>query len=178
MTEIRFAGFGGQGIILAGFIAGKAAVIYDGKEAALTQSYGPEARGGACSADVVVSAQKVDYPKVTTPDVAIIMSQDAYATYGPSLRPDTLLIIDSDLVVVDDAKHKRLCEVPATRITEKLGRKLVANIVMLGALAALSDAVSADALKRAVLDSVPKGTEELNTKAFQAGFDHARAPRT
>lgn len=172
--EIRFAGFGGQGIISAGRIAGQGAVIFDGKHAVLTQSYGPEARGGACAAEVVVSDVPVDYPVVETPDVAVIMSQEAYTTYGKDLRPGGTLILDQDLVEYGPRSDVRLLLVPATRLAEGLGRKIVSNVVMLGALAAAVPTISQDALLKAVLAAVPSHTRDLNARAFEAGFAYVK----
>lgn len=172
--EIRFAGFGGQGIISAGRIAGQAAVIFDGKHAVLTQSYGPEARGGACAAEVIVADAPVDYPILTTPTVAVIMSQEAYATYGRDIQPGGTLILDEDLVEHEPRSDVRLVLVPATRIAEGLGRKIVANVVILGALAAAVPTVSKDALLKAVLAAVPPHTRSLNEKAFQAGYAYVK----
>jgi len=128
--EIRFSGFGGQGVILAGYVLGKAATIYDGREAVFTQNYGPASRGGACRADVVVSDEPVDYPKVTDPDVMVVMSQEAYATYAAQRSSDCLLLIDEDLVTANNGEGRIRC-IPATRIAEGLGRRIVANMVML-----------------------------------------------
>ncbi len=172
--EIRFAGFGGQGIISAGRITGQAAVIYDGKHAVLTQSYGPEARGGACAAEVVVDQRVVDYPIVVQPNLAIIMSQDAYHTYGHDIRSEGILILDPDLVEHEERTDVKVLEVPATRIAEGLGRKIVANVVMLGALAAAAPVVSKDALLQAVLASVPPHTRDLNQRAFEAGYNYVK----
>ncbi len=172
--EIRFAGFGGQGIISAGRITGQAAVIYDGKHSVLTQSYGPEARGGACAAEVVVDNRMVDYPILVQPEIAIIMSQDAYNTYGRDIRPGGTLIVDPDLLEREERSDVRVLEVPATRLAEGLGRKIVANVVMLGALAAAAPVVSKDALLKAVLASVPPHTRDLNQKAFEAGYNYVK----
>jgi 2-oxoglutarate ferredoxin oxidoreductase subunit gamma len=168
--EIRFAGFGGQGIVSAGRIAGQAVVIYDRRHAVMTQNYGPEARGGACAAEVVVSDMAVDYPNVNVPDVAVIMSQEAYAKYGQDVRPGGTLLLDQDLVEHEPRADVRLVEVPATRLAEGLGRKIVSNVVMLGALAAANSVVSREALLKAVLASVPPRTRELNERAFEAGY--------
>jgi len=171
-TEIRLTGFGGQGIILSGYIIGKAAAIYDRKYATFTQSYGPESRGGACSAQVIVSDEPVHYPHLIEPDILVIMSQEAYSKYVDDLKPGGLLIVDEDLVHTDDrAQGKRLFKIPATRLAEeKLGRRVVANIVMLGFFSAITDVVSKEAMLQAVLSSVPKGTEELNARAFETGY--------
>ena len=105
-TEIKLAGFGGQGIVLAGFILGKALSVYDKKNAVLTQSYGPEARGGACSADVVTADGYIDYPEVTSPNIVVIMSQEAYSKYGQNLDQNGIMLIDEDLVKIDKSNNK------------------------------------------------------------------------
>jgi len=176
-TEIRLSGFGGQGIILAGYILGKAAALYDHKHATMTQNYGPESRGGACSAQVIVADAPVSYPHLTAPQVVVAMSQEAYTKYAGELAEGGLLVIDQDLVHPNgDAHHVqvRVASIPATRIAEQMGRRMIANIVMLGCLAALDHTVSADALRQAVRVSVPKGTEDLNLKAFERGYEHGQ----
>ena len=175
--EIRLSGFGGQGIIRSGEIVGKAAVLYDGRFATFTQSYGPESRGGACAAQVVIADDPVElsYPHVIDPSILIIMSQGAYNKYVPDFRRDGLLIVDEDLAELDEAAEGvQVLKVPATRMAEELGRRIVANVVMLGFVAAVTDIASPEALKKAVLDSVPKGTEELNKNAFKAGFKYGQ----
>ena len=170
--EIRFAGFGGQGMILAGHIVGHAASIFDRKNAVLTQSYGPEARGGASSADVVISDAEIDYPKVTLPEIIVVMSQEAYKTYGMKVGKDAIMIIDEDLVKVDAGR--KVLSVPSTRLAEQMGKRIVANIVMLGYFAAVTDVVSLDSIRKSLLENVPKGTEDLNIKAFELGYSHAK----
>lgn len=170
--EIRVAGFGGQGIVLSGTIVGKAASIFGKGFAALTQSYGPESRGGSCRAEVIVSDVPIDYPYVSSPQVQIILSQDAYAEYGRDAPPETLLIVDSDLVKIDPSQTPKPLSIPASRMAQDLGRPVVANIIMLGFLAARNDIVSCEALKKAVLDSVPAGTEDFNMKAFELGYNY------
>ncbi|MDQ7784802.1 MAG: 2-oxoacid:acceptor oxidoreductase family protein [Desulfomonilaceae bacterium] len=171
--EVRLAGFGGQGIILSGHILGQAASLFDGKNAVFTQSYGPEARGGSCSADVVVADVPIYYPKVGLPDVLVVMSQGAWGTYGGSMRPGGILIMDEDLVTIDrEPEGVTVFRVPSTRIAEEMGRRIVANIVMLGALAALGGVVEYDSLKQSVLKSIPPGTEELNISAFDKGYQY------
>ena len=174
--EVRLSGFGGQGIVLAGNILGKSVALFEGKNAVFTQSYGPEARGGACSGDLVISEGAICYPKVTRPDVLVFMSEEAKNTYGKLLESETTVIIDQDLVINDglEGRCSRLFSVPATRIAEGLGRKMVANIVMLGFLAAVTDVAKYESLKKAVLASVPKGTEELNTQAFEKGYQYGQ----
>lgn len=177
--EIRLSGFGGQGIILAAYILGKAAALYDHKHATMTQNYGPESRGGACSGQVIISDAPVSYPHLTRPNVVVAMSQEAYAKYSTDLAEDGLLLIDDDLVQPNDRKHQtRLYRIPATRLAEEMGRKMVANIVMLGFLAALDHSVSAEALRRAVRESVPKGTEEFNLQAFERGYQYGQEIHT
>ena len=168
--EVRLAGFGGQGIILSGHILGKAAALFENKNAVFTQSYGPEPRGGSCSADVVISEDVVHYPKVGQPDVLVIMSQGAWGTYGRNIKAGGTLILDEDLVSLEqEPQGVTLFRVPATRIAEQMGRKFVANIVMLGAVAALGGVVTYESLKQSVLGSIPAGTEELNLAAFDKG---------
>jgi 2-oxoglutarate ferredoxin oxidoreductase subunit gamma len=169
--EVRLAGFGGQGIVLAGHILGKAASLFEKKNAVFTQSYGPEARGGSCSADVVISGEPIYYPKVSQPGVLVLMSQGALTTYGGSIRPETVLILDEDLVTLpEEPEGATVYRVPSTRLAEQMGKKIVANIVMLGAVTALAGVVTYDAMKQAVLSSIPPGTEELNISAFDKGF--------
>jgi 2-oxoglutarate ferredoxin oxidoreductase subunit gamma len=170
--EIRIAGFGGQGIVLSGSILGKAASIYDSGFASLTQSYGPESRGGSCRAEVVISDVPIDYPYVVTPQVQIILSQEAYAEYGRNAPSGTLVIVDSDLVNIDPSQDPEPLSIPASRMAQDLGRVVVANIIMLGFLAAISDVVSYDALKDAILDSIPAGTEGFNMKAYELGHNY------
>jgi len=179
IKEIRIAGFGGQGVVLSGNILGKAASIFASGFAALTQSYGPESRGGSCCAEVIISEEPIDYPYVKHPQVQIILSQDAYVKYGQNPPPGTLVIVDSDLVKVDPAQEPRPLTVPASRMArDEIGRPVVANIIMLGFLSATSDIVSVEALKNSVLDSIPAGTEGVNMKAFELGYnygiDHGR----
>ncbi|MBN1316280.1 MAG: 2-oxoacid:acceptor oxidoreductase family protein [Anaerolineales bacterium] len=173
--EVRLSGFGGQGIILSGKILGMAAAIYDGRYATFTQSYGPEARGGACAAEVVINDTPVHYPHIVDPEVLVVMSQGAYNRYAPLLRQDGMLIIDSDLVELDDrTADRKMLSIPSTRIAEEVGRKMVANIVMLGFIAAVTNLVSVDAMREAALASIPPKTIELNTRAFNAGLEYGQ----
>jgi 2-oxoglutarate ferredoxin oxidoreductase subunit gamma len=170
--EIRIAGFGGQGIVLSGSIVGKAASIYDNQFAAMTQNYGPESRGGSCRAEVVISDKPVEFPYLTKPDIQIILSQDAYNEFGKGASKDTLVIVDSDLVKVAPSHEAKLISIHADQMAQEMGRPVVANIIMMGFLAASSDVISVEALKKAVLDSVPPGTEDLNMKAFELGYNY------
>ena len=170
--EVRFSGFGGQGIILSGFIYGKAAAIFGGLEATMTQSYGPEARGGACTSDVVLEDGPVSYPQATHPDVLVIMSRDAYTTHRGHMKKGVKVFYDQDLVQIEKELGAEFIAVPSLKLADGLGKKIVANIVMLGALAAGSDLIAKDALKQAVLNSVPPHTKDLNDKAFETGYDY------
>lgn len=175
--EVRLSGFGGQGIIRSGEIIGKAAAIYDRRHATFTQSYGPESRGGACAAQVAIADDPVElsYPHVIDPSILVILSQGGYNKYVPGFRRDGLLIVDEDLVELDEqAEGLRILKIPATRLAEGLGRRIVANVVMLGFVAVVTDIAKPESIKQAVLDSVPKGTEELNQRAFETGFQYAQ----
>jgi len=168
--EVRFTGFGGQGMAVLGYILGRAAAVYDGKNATMTQSYGPEARGGASSSQVIICAGPVYYPYVIVPNVLVGMSQEGYTKHRENLTDDGIMLVDEDLVsLVTDENLDRIYSIPATRFAEELGRKIVANIVMLGFLSALTDFVSDDAIRKAIADSVPRGTIDLNMKAYDKG---------
>ena len=168
--EIMFGGFGGQGIVTAGYITGQAAVVYDGKEATFTQVYGPEARGSACSSGVVVSQEEISYPYLLNPEIMIIMSQEAYEKFLPRLKLGGVLIVDSTIVKPDKQAEKyRLHKVPATELAEKLGSRIIANVIMLGFVARIWGAVSVEALQEAVKAGVPEKHLDLNLNAFQTG---------
>lgn len=168
--ELVIGGFGGQGIILAGFITGQAAAIFEKKNAVFSQDYGPEARGGSCRAQVVISDDAIPYPYVQKPSILAVMSQEAYTKYSPELPAGAPLLIDEDLVKPENSKKRRLYAVPATRLARELGRPAVANIVMLGFLTAITGIISPESMKKSLVQSVPKGTEELNLKAFEQGY--------
>jgi 2-oxoglutarate ferredoxin oxidoreductase subunit gamma len=175
-TEIRVGGLGGQGVILCGSIIGKAAAIHGGKHATLIQAFGPEARGSACSAQVTVSDDVIGYPYVKNPDILVLMSQDAFTQFIPQLKPGGLVLYEAELVKPDGhvPEGVRALGVPATRFAEDLGRRLVLNIVMVGFFAGVTGLVPFEAVEKAVLDSVPKGTEDLNLKALRKGYDYGR----
>jgi 2-oxoglutarate ferredoxin oxidoreductase subunit gamma len=174
-TEIKVGGLGGQGVILGGIIIGKAAALFDGKHSCLTQAFGPEARGSACSAQVVVDTDPILYPYVHTPHIMVAMSQDAFNKFAPELRPDGTLLIEEELVKPQGLPPTvKVYAVPATRIAEELGRKMVLNIVMVGFFTAITGLVSEQAAKEAVKDSVPPATIDLNMKAFDRGFAYGQ----
>jgi 2-oxoglutarate ferredoxin oxidoreductase subunit gamma len=175
-TEIKIGGFGGQGIILSGYILGRAATIFDNKHATMIQSFGPEARGSACSAQIIISPDTITYPYITAPDILIVMSQEAYTKFSPELTAGGMLITEEELVTPHnlrkDVKHY---SIPATRIAEELGKRLVVNIVMMGFATAVANITTHDAMMRAVSASVPMGTEELNLNAFNRGYEYGLA---
>jgi 2-oxoglutarate ferredoxin oxidoreductase subunit gamma len=172
-TEIRITGLGGQGVILCGYIIGKAASIYNNQHATLTQSFGPEARGSACSAQVIVSDERVLYPYVTTPEIMVAMSNDGYSTYKGTIAENCIIVYEKDLVKIQNHGPKvKTYGIRAIRIAEELGRVIVLNIVMLGFFCAVTDILPMEALRKAVETSVPKGTEELNLKAFDRGYQY------
>ncbi len=173
LTEIRIAGFGGQGVILAAAVIGKAAAIFQGDYAAMTQSFGPEARGGSSSAQVILSTEPILYPYVTQPDVLVVMSQEAFTRFAPQLKPGGILIAEQDLVRIDEAPVGcRVYRVPATRLAEELGRKVVLNIVIVGFFGAVTGLCNPEALRKAVTASVPPSLEALNLRAFNRGFEY------
>ena len=176
-TRIKITGFGGQGVVLAGIILGRAACLHDGKNAAQTQSYDPEASGGAARSEVVISEAEIDYPKVERADILVAMSQEALNRHLGTLKDSGILLIDDGLVkeVPEDVRAS-LYRIPATRVaSEDLGRRIVANMVMLGAIVGVARVVSEEALKAAVEESVPRGTEELNIAAVERGLSLVRA---
>lgn len=173
LTELRIAGFGGQGVILSAIILGRAASIHQGAFATMTQSFGPEARGGACSAQLLVSDQPILYPYVTQPDILVVMSQEAYTKFAPELKERGTLIVEQDLVRVDEIPvGTKVYSCPATRLAEELGKRMVLNSVMVGFFTAVTRLIEPDAVRKAVADSVPSGFRELNLKAFEKGYDY------
>ncbi len=168
-SEIRFGGLGGQGIVLAGRLLGKAAALFDGKEAVCTQSYGPEARGGASKTDVIISNGPVDYPFVTKADVLAVLFQEAYTRYRPSLKPGGTLIFDSGLVQ-PVSEEEKVYGLPATSIAEDLGSRLVTNVVMLGYLIEKTGVVSRESIEEAIRTTVKEQAIELDLKALDVGI--------
>lgn len=176
-TEIRLCGFGGQGIILAGIILGKAASLYDENEAVQTQSYGPEARGGASKCEVVIDNKLIEYPKVQNLDVLVAMSNEALLKYIDDLKVGGTLIADPGTTDIDAVKdfveenNIEVYEAPATMTAmNDIGIKIVANIVMVGVITKITKVVSKEAVIKSIEDSVPKGTEKKNIEAFEAGY--------
>ena len=173
LTEIRISGFGGQGVILSAIVIGKAGCIFENGYSTMTQSFGPEARGGACSAQVILSNKPILYPYVTRPDILVTMSQEAYSLFTPQLKENGILIIEQDLVRVEKLPPGvRVYGVPATRLAEELGKRMVLNIVMVGFFAAVTNVLEPEAVRQAVADSVPEAFRELNLRAFDKGFGY------
>jgi len=173
LTELRVAGFGGQGVILSAIVLGRAASIHQGAFATMTQSFGPEARGGACSAQLILSGTPVLYPYVCRPDILVVLSQEAYTRFVPELKDGGTPIVEQDLVRVDDLKpNTRVYSIPATRLAEKLGKRMVLNSVMVGFFTAVTQLLEKDAVHKAVADSVPSAFRDLNLKAFEQGFEY------
>jgi len=169
--EIRLSGEGGQGIVLAGVILAEAAAIYDGKNATQTQVYGPESRGGASKAEVIISDEEIDYPKAMTVDLLLALTQAAADKYGREVRSSGIVILDSSKVVTPPRGSFAVHTLPIIETAkEAVGKTMVANIVSLGAIVGLSKVVSRQSIERAILARVPKGTEDLNRRALEAGF--------
>ena len=171
-TEIRLSGSGGQGLILAGLILAEAAAIYEGKNAVQTQSYGPEARGGASKSEVIISNSEILYPKTTRLDYLLALNQESCDKYAHDLKDDGLLLVDTD--AVEHVPPVKSISLPLVRTArEKIGRVMTTNIISLGALVGISHVVSPKALEKAVLKRVPRGTEQINLKALELGFQLA-----
>ncbi len=173
MTDIRFSGFGGQGIIRCALIAGKALNIYGGKFATMNQAIGPEARGGACSSQLVVSDERVLYPYIQQPDILVAMSQEAYHKYYGELKKGGTLIIDEDLVKPKEIpKGVKFFMVPSTRFAEELGNRIFANLVMMGFFTAVTGITTAEVMKKALPGLVPDRFLDKNFDAFDKGYDY------
>lgn len=172
-VEIRIGGFGGQGVIRTGLILAMATCVHGNRNAIQTASYGPESRGGHCRSEVIISDEEIDFPKVEQPDILVAMSQEAYLEYVGDLKEKGIVIVDPDLV----SEQKRdlsakVYEVPATKIAEDLGNKIVANVVMIGAFAAITKLTNKENLKQSIKENVPKAFEELNLNAFGKGYEY------
>ncbi len=174
MWEIKFSGFGGQGIVRCALITGKAISLYDGKFACMTQSFGPEARGGACQSQLIISDTRIAYPYCVVPGVLVALSQEAHDKYLPDLHGSGTLIYEEELVKPGNTDDgiKRF-PVPATRIAEEVGNRLFTNLVVLGFFSAVTGAVSADAMKKALPGLVPDRFLKKNIDAFDRGYQYA-----
>ncbi len=169
-TEIRLSGSGGQGLLLGGIVLAEGAIL-DGKNAVQTQSYGPEARGGASKSEVIISDEDIYYPRVRRPNVFLALTQEAYDKYVGSVEEEGIIIVDKS-VELSDVKCAKKYRLPILDTAKNVvGRAMVANIVALGTINEIANLISPEALENAVLNRVPKGTEELNRKALLAGRD-------
>lgn len=174
--EIRFSGSGGQGLILAGVIFAEAATIYDKINAVQSQSYGPEARGGASKSEVIISDQTIDFPKAQAIDLQLSLTQESCSKYYKDIKADGTLLVDEDFVRDIPKGTFKVIKLPIIRTaSEEIGKAFVANIVALGAITAITGKVKIDSVEKAVLSRVPKGTEEMNKKALRAGYDMAKS---
>lgn len=171
--KIIITGFGGQGVIMAGRIVGRAAALGDKLESSLVQSYGPESRGGACSVQVTIADEQIYYPYINVPDILVCMSRAGYDKYADILEKDTILITDQDLVNLSISRD--YFSIPATRFAEEMGLKMMANIIMIGFLSGITEAVTLDSARDTVSKSVPPKTVEINLKAFDRGWEFALA---
>ncbi|MEO2151570.1 MAG: 2-oxoacid:ferredoxin oxidoreductase subunit gamma [Thermococcus sp.] len=180
--EVLFSGFGGQGVILASVILGRAAAVYENLYAVQTQSYGPESRGGASRAEVVISDEPIDYPKTLHPDYAVFFSQEAYSKYLHTVKEGATVLVEKDLVPHRDLEFEKKLNVialPLTEIAEETtGLSLTMNILTLGILVGVTGIVSREAIEKAVRDAVPRGTEEINVRALKKGFEIAEELRS
>jgi 2-oxoglutarate ferredoxin oxidoreductase subunit gamma len=175
LTELRLTGFGGQGVIRFGYLLGKAASIYDGKQATMTQSFGPEARGSACSSQVVISDDRVLYPYVTIPHIVVVMSQEGFTKHGDNIQEGGTLIIDEDLVKPEKIKKGvKSFSIPATRFAEDMGVKIAANIVMFGFFTAVTKMIRPESAKKAIQSSFRERLVDINLKAFDKGYSYGQ----
>lgn len=171
--DIRFSGFGGQGIIKSGMIIGKAAALFNDRHATLTQSFGPEARGSACSATLVVQETPVFYPYIAAPDILVAMSQEAYEKFSDELAPGGTLLIDANLVTLDNTREDvGLFAVPATKIAEEMGNRIFANVVMVGFFTAITRIVSPESVQLALPGLIPERFIDQNNEAFDRGYKY------
>ena len=169
-VEVRISGLGGQGVVLAGQILGRAAV-HNGKYVVQTQSYGAEARGSAAKSEIIISDEKIGFPKVRKCDILVAMSQSALDSHLKDLKENGILLIDEDIVKEVPLVKARVLRVPATRISEReFKSKIFANVIMLGALTKKVEVVSEKAMERGIIESVSKETKEENIKAFRKGM--------
>jgi 2-oxoglutarate ferredoxin oxidoreductase subunit gamma len=175
-VEISMGGSGGQGLVLMGIVMAEAAGVYEGRQVVQSQLYGPESRGGASRSDVIISEEEIDYPEVEHPDVLFAFNQPSAEKFAPSLKQGGIAIFDSTFVADAPSVDARVYQLPITKIArEQIGREIVANIVALGAITVLTGVVSREAVIQAVMSRVPKGTEEINRRALDAGFAAAES---
>lgn len=179
--EIRFAGSGGQGVILAAVVVGEAAAIFEGLHAVQSQAYGPEARGGKSKSEVVISRSEIDYPKATSPDLQIILNQTSCDEFVPDTNKGGIVILDDTYVLSFPKSDAEVYVLPIVKTArEKIGRELVTNMVALGVAARVLESLELmkpDSVKKAIMQRVPKGTEEMNERAFNEGYEMMKAKK-
>ena len=175
-VDIRICGMGGQGVIMSGMVIGRAASIHEDKWSTMIQSFGPEARGSTCAAQVMIDDRHIGYPYIKKSDIFLVFSQAGYEKYVHELREGGILLYEDELITLDERvpADVQVCGIPATRIAqEQIGKVITFNMVMLGYFARCTNVVTLDALKKSVADSVPPGTEQINLTAFDAGYNYS-----
>ncbi len=169
--EVRMAGVGGQGIVTMGYVVGTAAALYDKKDVVMTEAYGPEIMGGFSRADVIISDSHIDYPIIDDPDVLLVMSQDGWERNGSLVKERGLVLYEEDLVQPGDPKSRTFVAIPAIRTADELGRRVIANVILMGALQEITNILTKKALESALMERIPKGTEKLNLIALSKGYE-------
>jgi len=173
--SVRFGGFGGQGIVLSSIIIATGAVIHEGKSAIQTQSYGPESRGGSSKAEVIVSDHEIDYPIVEKADVLVALSQEALDKYLPDTLENGVVIIDPAFIKeIPKGNHLKLVEVPSAKLADEIGSRLAANMIILGAVVALTSVISEESLNKAIKDNTPPASHQMNISGMRAGIEYVK----
>jgi len=174
-VSIRFSGFGGQGIVLSSIIVAHGAVLHEGKSAVQTQLYGPESRGGSSKSEVIVSDTEINYPLIEKADVLVALSQEALDRYFPDTHKGSLVIIDPVFIKeVPKDNDVKVIEIPSTKLADELGSRLVANIIVLGALVALTSVISEESLVKAIKENTPPASHQANISGMRAGIEYVR----
>jgi 2-oxoglutarate ferredoxin oxidoreductase subunit gamma len=168
--DLRMSGVGGQGIVTIGYVIGKAAALYDKKDVIMTEAYGPEITGGWSKADVIISDNEIDYPLVESPDVLIVMSQEGFEQNGPLVKKGGLIIYEKEFIDIGKITSKKCIAIPAIQNADELGKRVVANVVMMGAFQEITKIITKSALEKSLKKQIPKGTEELNMTALTKGY--------
>ena len=180
MERLRlvFSGSGGQGVITAAIILAEAAVLHEDLIATQAQAYGPEARGGATRSDIIISDSPIRYPKVTQPNVLVCLTQESYNKFNPIIRPGGILLTDTRFVKMHAKVDARQIQLPMYRtVMDEIGKPIVFNICMIGAVIGLTDVISPDAVMKALTARIPKGFIDLNKQALELGLAMGEAAR-
>lgn len=172
-SEIRISGQGGQGVITLGLIFGRASALYDNKNVIMTEAYGPEQTGGFAQTDLIISDEEIEYPMVNNPDILVVMSKDGWEMNGKKVKTGGKIIYENFMVNPEDSPNTKF-GIPALNKANEMGKKVVTNVIMMGALQELTNLVTKESLEKALLERVPKGTEELNLEALKAGYELAK----